>query len=64
VAHNIILIAPAPPYSKGWRAGVRFPGGARFLSPPQLQTGSGVDPASYPMDAGDSFPWGSKAARA
>jgi hypothetical protein len=40
--------------------GVRFTSRAGHFSRHRVQTGSGVHPASYPMDIGDSFP-GSKA---
>jgi hypothetical protein len=44
--------------------GVRFPAGAgNFSLHHRVQTGSGAHPASYPMDARDSFP-GVKAAGA
>jgi hypothetical protein len=34
---------------------VRSPTGADFSSSPCVQTGSGVDPASYPMGTGGPF---------
>jgi hypothetical protein len=37
---------------------VRSPTGADFFSSPCVQTGSGANPASYPMDTGDPFPGG------
>jgi hypothetical protein len=42
--------------SMGWTTGVRLPAGARisFLRH-RVQTGSEVDPASYPMGTGGSF---------
>jgi hypothetical protein len=39
-------------------SGVRFPPGAgNFSLLRRVQTGSGAHPASYPVGAGDSFPW-------
>jgi len=39
--------------------GVRFPAGAgNFSFRHRVQTGSGADPSSYPMDTGVSFPEG------
>jgi hypothetical protein len=47
----------------GWMIGVRFPAGAGNFSRLYVQTGSGVNPASYPMGIVSSFPVG-KAAEA
>jgi hypothetical protein len=41
--------------------GVRVRMGREFSILHAVQTGSGVDPASYPMDTGDSFPGGKAA---
>jgi hypothetical protein len=42
--------------------GVRFPAGAgNFSLRHRVQTGSGVQPASYPMGIGGSFPEGKAA---
>jgi hypothetical protein len=47
----------------GWMAGVRFLEGAcDFSLLHSIRTGSGAYPASFPVDAGGSFP-GVKAAR-
>jgi hypothetical protein len=41
----------------GWTTGVRFPAGERIFSlRHRIQTGSGTDLVSYPMDTGGSFP--------
>jgi hypothetical protein len=43
----------------GWTIGVRSLAGAEdFSSSLCVQTGSGAQPASYPMDTGGSFPGG------
>jgi hypothetical protein len=45
--------------STGWTMEVRFPTGAEdFSSRPCVQTGSGANPASYPMGTGGPFPGG------
>jgi len=47
-----------------WTIGVRFPvGTGNFSLRNHVQTGSGAQPASYPMSKSGSFP-GGKAARA
>jgi hypothetical protein len=42
-----------------WTTGVWSPAGAKdFSSRPCIQTGSGAQPASYPIGTGGSFPGG------
>jgi hypothetical protein len=53
-----------PVIATGWTAGVRLPIGVRDVPIVRsVQTGSGAQPASYPMGTGYFFP-GDKAARA
>jgi hypothetical protein len=46
-------------WAVGWLIGVGLPAGAgNFLLHHRVQTGSGAQSASYPMDTGGSFPGG------
>jgi hypothetical protein len=60
--NNIYRLNSSPVgVATGWKARVRFPAVQDFSFLHSVQTGSGTQPASYPMGTGGSFPGGKAA---